>query len=72
MSTLTTLEKCVNILSLFAQATPTLNASDIAERLNLPQSTVYRYLSALKQHDLREEDSTPGNYRLGRKVIELA
>ena len=50
MSTLTTLEKCVNILSLFAPATPTLNVYDIAERLDLPKSTVYRYLSALKHH----------------------
>jgi len=72
MSTLTTLEKCVNILSLFAQATPTLSVYDIAERLDLPKSTVYRYLSALKHHDLLEEDTKPGNYRLGRKVIEWA
>jgi len=72
MSTLTTLEKCVNILSLFAQATPILNVYDIAERLDLPKSTVYRYLAALKHHNLLEEDTTPGNYRLGRKVIELA
>ena len=72
MSTLTTLEKCVNILSLFAPATPTLNVYDIAERLDLPKSTVYRYLSALKHHELLQEDTTPGYYRLGGKVIELA
>ena len=72
MSALTTLEKCVNILSLFTPATPTLTVYDIAERLNLPKSTAYRYLSALKHHKLLQEDTTPGSYRLGHKVIELA
>jgi len=72
MSTLTTLEKCVNILSLFTSANPAVSVRDIAERLDLPKSTLYRYLAALKHHDLLEEDTAPGNYRLGRRVVEWA
>ncbi len=72
MSTLATLEKGIKILSLFNKTTPALNVSDVATQLGLPKSTAYRYLATLKKHGLIEEDTVPGNYRLGAKILELS
>ncbi len=66
------LEKCVKILSLFSEVAPVLSVPEIASRLGLPISTAYRHVSALKQHGLIDEASTPGTYRLGTKILELA
>lgn len=72
MTTLATLEKGIKILSLFNKTTPALNVSDVATQLGLPKSTAYRYLATLKKHGLIEEDTVPGNYRLGAKILELS
>ena len=72
MSDLSTLEKCVRILTLFRTVSPVMNVSDIAAHLGLPKSTAYRYLAALKRHGLIEDDVRTGDYRLGPKILELA
>jgi len=72
MSTLATLEKGIKILSLFNKTTPALNVSDVATQLGLPKSTAYRYLAVLKKHGLIEEDTKPGTYCLGPKILELS
>jgi DNA-binding IclR family transcriptional regulator len=66
-----TLEKCVKILTLFADRT-ILQVSEIAGELDLPRSTAYRYIAALKAHLLVEEASERPGYRLGAKILELA
>ena len=66
-----TLEKCVQILTLFSD-THVLQVSEIAEKMGQPRSTAYRYVAALKANHLVEEaDGVPG-YRLGPKILELA
>ena len=73
MDRLNTLKKCVDILTLFADFGPELNVVEIAERLHLPKSTVYRYVSALRTHGLLEEDiRRAGYYHLGMKLLHLA
>ncbi len=72
MSTLSTLEKCVQILTLFTETTPRLSVEEISTRLGIPKSTVYRYLSALKKHRLIAEDTRPGFYCLGDGILPLA
>ena len=72
MSKLGTLEKCVQILTLFGDVTPTLTVAEIAETMGLPRSTAYRYVGALKAHGLVEEDPDGGGYRLGAKILDLA
>jgi DNA-binding IclR family transcriptional regulator len=69
---LNTLEKCVRILTLFSEATPTLEVGEIAERLQLPRSTTYRYISALRTYNLIEEVPEGRGYRLGTRILELA
>ncbi len=72
MSTLGTLEKGVQILTLFTEATPRLSIEEISTKLGLPRSTVYRYISTLKKYRFISEDSHPGYYRLGEGILTLA
>ena len=66
-----TLEKCVRILTLFADS-PVLQVSQIAEKMGQPRSTAYRYVAALRAHLLVEEAEDGPGYRLGPKILELA
>lgn len=72
MDPFNTLAKCVRILSLFSEASPTLQISEIADLLRLPRSSAYRYISALKTHGLVEQAPDGGGYRLGGRILELA
>ncbi len=69
---MTTLEKFVNILTLFTEGTPVMTVPEIARHLHLPISTAYRYVSALKQAGLIEEAMGTNGYSLGIKILELA
>lgn len=67
-----TLEKCVRILTLFTDEEPALHVIEIAEMLDLPRSTAYRYVAALRAHGLVEESPDGGGVRLGPRILELA
>jgi len=69
---LNTLEKFVNILTLFTEGTSAMSVPEIAMSLQLPTSTAYRYVSALKQAGLIEEVAGTNGYSLGAKILELA
>ena len=69
---MTTLEKFVNILTLFTEGTSVMTVPEIAKHLHLPISTAYRYVSALKQAGLIEEAIGTNGYSLGIKILELA
>ncbi len=69
---LNTLEKCVRILTLFTESTPVLGVPEICARLDLPRSTTYRYISALRAHRFVEEAPDGAGYRLGGRILELA
>jgi len=66
-----TLEKCVQILTLFSDS-PVLQVSEIAEKMGQPRSTAYRYVAALRANHLVEEAEDGPGYRLGPKILELA
>jgi DNA-binding IclR family transcriptional regulator len=68
---LNTLEKCVQILTLLSESPP-LQVAEIARELDLPRSTAYRYIAALRSHHLVEEAADGPGYRLGTKILELA
>lgn len=72
MPKLSTLKKSLDILLLFSEDCPTLDVPTITKSLDIPPSTVYRYIDTLKDEGLIEEDTKPGRYRLGVKVLELA
>lgn len=68
---LNTLEKCVQILTLLSESSQ-LQVAEIARQLNLPRSTAYRYIAALRSHHLVDEAAAGYGYRLGTKILELA
>ena len=46
--------------------------AEIADRLDLPRSSAYRYVAALKSQGLVEDAPDGAGYRLGAKILELA
>ena len=46
--------------------------TELAERCELPKSTVARLLSALEQQSAVEQDQIGGEYRLGQSLADLA
>lgn len=62
----------MSILSLFSEDDPTLQVSEIAAMLELPRSTTYRYVAALRSHGLVEESPDGSGVRLGGRILELA
>jgi len=72
MDTISTLSRTLKILEAFDTNTPALRLTDIAEKVKLHKSTVYRLLSFLvSQNYLLFEESTK-RYRLGYKFLTLA
>lgn len=67
-----TIDRAALILTCFSAAEPRLSLADLATRLNLNQSTVYRYVASLQAAGLLERDGARGGYRLGLRVVELA
>jgi DNA-binding IclR family transcriptional regulator len=60
------------VLGAFTAAEPVLGVSEIARRLDLSPSTVYRALITLEDLGLVEQDPTSSRYRLGPGVVALA
>lgn len=67
-----TIERATLILACFSASEPYLKLADLAAKLGLNTSTVYRYVATLESAGLLERDERRGGYRLGLRVIELA
>ena len=67
-----TVERAGLILACFSEAGPHLTLTELAAKLELNPSTVYRYIASLQAAGLLERDARQGGYRLGLRVIELA
>jgi IclR family KDG regulon transcriptional repressor len=67
-----TIERAGLILACFSEAEPHLSLSDLAAKLELNPSTIYRYIASLQAAGLLVRDPRRGGYRLGLRVIELA
>jgi IclR family transcriptional regulator, KDG regulon repressor len=67
-----TIERAALILACFSPEEPHLTLADLAAKLGVNQSTVYRYVATLQAAGLLERDPRRGGYRLGLRVIELS
>jgi IclR family acetate operon transcriptional repressor len=67
-----TVDRAALVLTCFSAGDPHLTLAQIAARLELNQSTVYRYVATLHAVGLLERDERRGGYRLGLRVVELA
>lgn len=65
------LKKLTEILSLFTPDHPELAPLDVAGRLRLPRSTVYRLLSNIAEAGFLDYDEVTGCYRLGIRLASL-
>lgn len=67
-----TVERAGLILACFSAEEPHLTLAELAGKLGLNQSTVYRYVASLQAAGILERDPRRGGYRLGPRVIELS
>ncbi|MBX6383350.1 MAG: IclR family transcriptional regulator [Microbispora sp.] len=64
-------DRALTILKLLARDGE-LGVSELAARLGVHRSTAFRLVATLESHDLVEQDSERGRYRLGVGVVRLA
>ncbi|GAB3626531.1 IclR family transcriptional regulator [Pandoraea terrae] len=65
------LERGLRILMAFSAREPVLNGADLARRLDIPRSTVFRLLQTLESEGFIEKAGDERNYRLGVAVLRL-
>ena len=65
------LARSMAILNLFLAKRDPLTFDEISSALELPKSTAYKYIAALKGHGLLDYDKKSAKYRLGLKFIEF-
>ncbi len=64
-------ERALDILYCFSPSEPTLTLTQIAERVGMSKSTVYRLLATLEQKRFVQRLEWNGSYRLGLALAEL-
>lgn len=65
------LERGLRLLGEFSRDSRTLGAPELARRLDLPRSTVFRLLSTLETLGFLERTGSGNDYRLGMAVLRL-
>jgi DNA-binding IclR family transcriptional regulator len=66
------LDRAFDIVELLAQEQHGLPLSEIAARVSLPTSTVYRLLSAMKDRGYVEQHKPSGEYKLGLTFVDVS
>ena len=69
--TVPALERGLRLLGEFGHGSRTLGAPELARRLDLPRSTVFRMLSTLESMGFIERTDNGNDYRLGLAVLRL-
>ncbi len=65
------LEKAIQILSLFDSGVAELSAQDISKALSIPQSTTYNYLKVFLQNEFLQKNEKTNKFFLGFKIFKL-
>lgn len=71
MNEVQSLERGIHILFQFSQVCPAMTAEEIAMAVNLPKSSIYRFLRTFLKHGLLERDVQTRQYHLGLRLLEL-
>jgi len=71
-STLASVRNAARVLRAFSRAGQELGITELSRQLGLGKSTVHRLVTTLTAERLLERGSTPGRYRLGLVLYELA
>jgi IclR family KDG regulon transcriptional repressor len=64
-------ERALEVLSCFEVERQALSLTQIAERLHIPKSTVFRLLATLENQSFVQRQSETGLYHLGTRLIHL-
>lgn len=70
-STIQSVDRALTVLRLLARYGE-LGVTEIAAKLNVHKSTAFRFVTTLERHDLVEQHTDRGKYRLGVGVLQLA
>src|SRR5687768_17583316 len=70
-STIQSVDRALTVLSLLARHGE-LGVTEIAARLDVHKSTAFRLVTTLELHELVEQNTDRGKYRLGIGVLQLA
>ena len=65
------LEKAIDILSLFESEHLELSAQEIAEKLSIPLSTTYKYLQVFKKKQFLSKNEQTNQFFLGLTILKL-
>jgi DNA-binding IclR family transcriptional regulator len=68
---LATVSKALEILDLFGDGREGLSLTQIAEAIQLPKSSIFRYLATLERFHYLERDERTERYHLGLKLLQL-
>ncbi|OPH57912.1 hypothetical protein BC351_04740 [Paenibacillus ferrarius] len=66
-----TLSRALDILFAMAEADGALSVSDIAQKVSIPESSIYRFLQTLEQNGIVERRGK-GQIVLGMRILDLA
>jgi DNA-binding IclR family transcriptional regulator len=66
------LDRGLTILGVLSDGSPELGVTELALRLGVHKSTVFRLLSTLQRHGLVEQNSETEKYRLGYGLVRLS
>ncbi len=67
----TSVEKAFNILECFTNNSQELGVTEIAQKMSMNKSVVYRMLATMVALDVLQQNSENEKYRLGLKLFEL-
>lgn len=70
-STIQSVDRALTVLRLLARHGE-LGVTEIAAKLKVHKSTAFRFVTTLEMHDLVEQHTERGKYRLGVGVLQLA
>ena len=65
------LEKAIQMLSLFDSKSPELSAQEISKALSIPSSTTYNYLKVFVQNEFLTKNEKNNKFRLGFRIFKL-
>ena len=66
------IQRAVKILDLYDENIKYLGVSEIARKLDINKSTVYRIVNTLKMEELLIQNEDNHKYRLGYKILDIA
>jgi IclR family KDG regulon transcriptional repressor len=68
-SSVTTVDRLVAVLDSFSVERPAWSLADLSAHLDLPKSTLHRFLTSLEVHGILRRDSDDKRWRLGYHLI---